>query len=342
MAGAVSAFAIAYGIMQLLAGPLGDRFGKARVVACAALGCGLASLFTSITTSLTTLTLGRGAMGATAAGIIPLTMAWIGDTVPWERRQVVLAQLLCYTVVGMMAGVWAGGVLSDAVGWRWAFVLVGLLLIGAAAAIQWHLRSSPVTHRTSGYLTQVRSLFRDPTARHLYAVTMVEGALVFGSLAFVPSALYQRFGVSLTTAGAVLALFGAGGLIYAQTAGRLLARLERDRLATVGGTLLCISFILLATMPRWWWGLPASLMAGLGFYMLHGTLQACATQLSTAARGTAVSLFACSLFFGQSIGVSLMAQGFSRDMFGAFMAAAGVALLILAATFGVRLRAATS
>jgi predicted MFS family arabinose efflux permease len=56
----------------------------------------------------------------------------------------------------------------------------------------------------------------------------------------------------------------------------------------------------------------ACLMTGLGFYMLHNTLQVQATQMAPAARGSAVTLFACSLFFGQSTGVLIMAQ--SVDM----------------------------
>jgi predicted MFS family arabinose efflux permease len=52
----------------------------------------------------------------------------------------------------------------------------------------------------------------------------------------------------------------------------------------------------------------ACLMTGLGFYMLHNTLQVQATQMAPAARGSAVTLFACSLFFGQSTGVLIMAQ----------------------------------
>jgi predicted MFS family arabinose efflux permease len=70
-------------------------------------------------------------------------------------------------------------------------------------------------------------------------------------------------------------------------------------------------------------------MAGLGFYMLHNTLQVQATQMAPAARGTAVTLFASSLFFGQSTGVLLMAQ--SVDMgwlaYAFSVAAAGVVVL---------------
>ena len=51
-----------------------------------------------------------------------------------------------------------------------------------------------------------------------------------------------------------------------------------------------------------------SLLAGIGFYFLHNTLQTQATQMAPHARGSAVTLFACLLFFGQSTGVLLVAQ----------------------------------
>ena len=46
---------------------------------------------------------------------------------------------------------------------------------------------------------------------------------------------------------------------------------------------------------------------GLGFYMLHNTLQTNATQMAPQARGTAVALFSSALYLGQSLGVALAA-----------------------------------
>ena len=45
--------------------------------------------------------------GATAAAVIPLSMAWIGDNVPYERRQPVLARFLIGQITGFSLGVWA-------------------------------------------------------------------------------------------------------------------------------------------------------------------------------------------------------------------------------------------
>ena len=51
--------------------------------------------------------------GIAAAGVIPLAMAWIGDTVPYNQRQATLARLLTGTISGMMAGQLAGGCLLN-------------------------------------------------------------------------------------------------------------------------------------------------------------------------------------------------------------------------------------
>ena len=49
-------------------------------------------------------------------------------------------------------------------------------------------------------------------------------------------------------------------------------------------------------MPWLWLAPPAIALIGLGFYMLHNTLQTNATQMAPEARGLAVSLFAFALF----------------------------------------------
>ena len=40
----ISAFALAYGVLQLFFGPLGDRYGKVRVIGCATLACTVGSV----------------------------------------------------------------------------------------------------------------------------------------------------------------------------------------------------------------------------------------------------------------------------------------------------------
>ena len=58
-----------------------------------------------------------------------------------------------------------------------------------------------------------------------------------------------------------------------------------------GGLMLGVAYLELAIGPAWWLAPLADAAIGLGFYMLHNTLQTNATQMTPEARGTAVALF---------------------------------------------------
>ena len=309
----VSVFALVYGILQLFYGPLGERFGKLRVVSLAVSACAIISAITAMSMSLPMLVIMRGFMGAAAAGIIPLSMAWVGDQVPYERRQETLAKLMSATVLGMMSGLWFGGFAADTVGWRGAFVLLSVMFGLAAVLLLRRLRrqSKTVSLAAPDLWAAFRltgQLLSTTRVRLVMSVTATEGALVFGAMAFMPTHLHQQYGLSVVAAGSVMMLYGLGGLLYSQMARRWLAWLGERGLVRTGALLVAVGLLVLAWGSGVWLGMLACLMTGLGFYMLHNTLQVQATQMAPAARGAAVTVFACSLFFGQSTGVLLVAQ----------------------------------
>ena len=79
--------------------------------------------------------------------------------------------------------------------------------------------------------------------------------------------------------------------------------------------------------------------AGLGFYMLHNTLQTQATQMAPHARGSAVTLFACMLFFGQSAGVLLAAQTVDRGSMDWTYTIAALGMVVLGRVVARQVRA---
>jgi predicted MFS family arabinose efflux permease len=329
----VSAFAVAYGLLQVFFGPLGDRIGKYRLVALTTLACTLGALAAAFATTLDWLVGARLLMGASAAGIIPLAMAWIGDTVAYEERQATLARFLGGQILGVIGGQFIGGVFTDSIGWRWAFAFVATLYLAVGWLVLRESRSNPAAAHTgnpaqqrSGVLAQAARVLAVPWARVILAVVFVEGMLVFGGLAFVPSYLHERFGLSLSMAGAVMAGFGLGGFSYILFARHFVRIFGEIGLAASGGLLLAAAWLLLAFGAGWLWAVPATWLAGLGFYKLHNTLQTNATQMAPAVRGTAVALFASSFFLGQSLGVVLAAL--ALEHLGSTLLFAGLAALI--------------
>lgn len=308
---AVTAFAVAYGVLQLFFGPVGDRYGKYRVVCVATFLCALGSAGAVLASSLEMLVACRALSGAAGAGIVPLSMAWIGDTVPYERRQATLARFLTGTILGMAFGQVAGGLFADSLGWRWAFaaLVVGYVAVGALLLqeVRRQRRHGAAAAAGAGgsFVAQARRVLGVPWARVVLAVVFFEGLLVFGTLAFAPSYLHDRFDISLTAAGALVAVYAVGGLIYTLVANAVLKRLGEHGLSMAGGILLGVAFLCYVAGPAWYWSIVASMLAGFGYYLLHATLQTHATQMVPEVRGTAVAWFASCLFMGQAVGVAV-------------------------------------
>lgn len=338
----IAAFAVAYGVLQLFYGPLGDRFGKVRVIIGATFACAVFSAVTALAPTMPVLVVSRAFMGAAAAGIIPLSMAWIGDSVAYEQRQETLARLMVATVSGMMAGQWFGGFAVEALGWRWAFAVLSVLFLTAATLLLRQMRATvagaaaagdhpaePAAFSLPAYLATTGRLLRMPRVRWVLAIVAVEGALGFGTMAFVPARMVDGFGLSASAAGGVMVLYGVGGLVYSLMARRWLGLLGEKGLALLGALMIAVGLLLLAWAPVVHLAVVGCFCAGLGFYMLHNTLQVQATQMAPEARGTAVTLFACLLFLGQSLGVLAVAASVDRGWIAQVFSIAAVCVVVL-------------
>jgi predicted MFS family arabinose efflux permease len=341
----VSSFSLAYGILQIFYGTWGDRFGKYRLIAFALLLSTLGTVAAALSYSLNSLILCRLLTGASAAGIIPLSMAWIGDTVEYEHRQATLAKFLGGQILGFIAGQFIGGLFTDTLGWRWAFALMALIFLVVGVFVLRESRSNFITHHKhidpclqNGLIAQTSKVLSIRWARIILTVVFFEGMVVFGTLSFVPSYLHERFGLSLTMAGALMTSFGIGGFSYILFAKFFVRRFGEVGLALMGGFFITVAWFIFTSGQSWLWALPASYFVGLGFYMLHNTLQTNATQMVPQARGTAVSLFAAGFFLGQALGVTLNSILFTHHGAISMFVVAACAMPIISTFFAHVLR----
>jgi len=309
----ITAYALTHGLMQFITGPIADRFGKYRTVAIAcAISAGTVALC-GIAGSLDSLTAARFASGITVAWILPISLAYIGDVVPYEQRQQLLGRFLSAQVLGQLFGQAAGGIVGDYFGWRTMFFLLAAMLALAAAALAYELATNVITRagRNSpagrGAMASYKIVLSNPWARVMLLVAGLEGALLQGVFPYVSADLHLRFGLSFTAIGIIIGMFGIAGLAYAAAVKPLMQRLGQTGLANAGGVLMGLAFLMLAVQPVWQFAPLAVLGIGLGFFMLHNTLQTEATQMTPEARGTSVALFASMYFIGQTAGVALAA-----------------------------------
>jgi predicted MFS family arabinose efflux permease len=327
---AITAFALSYGLLQLVYGPLGDRFGRYRTIAVSAAVSALASLACALAPSLDALVAARFVSGATIGAFIPLALAWIGDTVAYERRQPVLARFLVGQMAGLAFGTAAAGWLGEHFGWRTIFFALAVLLLLIASLLFVELRNPLVRRAGRGSMREsfrrMPGLLVHPRLRVLIATGYAEGLFISGSFAFVAVYLQRRYGLGPGLAGTLVTAYAWGGLLYALLARRAVRTLGERGLATAGGTALVLGYICLALLPSVYGSVLSIAAVGAGFYMFHTTVQAHVTHVAPEERGSAVALFATFLFLGQASGVWLAAQ---------VVDAAGMAPAFLAAAAGL-------
>lgn len=334
VAAIATAFSFAYAIGQPFLGPIADSVGKLRTISTCLGALALLSLAAAFAGSFDILTAVRMVAGVAAGGVIPIAMAAIGDRAPMAERQILLGRFLVLMIVGQMAGAACSGLIAEHLGWRGVFVMAGALAGLAGLLVVLVLKPRPDALRPrlsfSGALASYAAVFANPRSKLLYGLVIVEGSLIFGMPPYVAAILQERAAVGPSQAGLVIAGSGLGGIVYGVLTRILVERLGPARMAVCGGALMGFAYCLFALpfLP-WWSAIAIFTLNGFGFFLMHGTFQAQATELAPTARGSAVSLFACALFCGHALGPLLM--GAALLLFGTsgaiLLFAAGIALL---------------
>jgi MFS transporter, YNFM family, putative membrane transport protein len=331
-----TAYALAYGAFQIVFGPLGDRYGKYRVVLLACVGSALATFACAFAATLNGLAAARLLSGVMAAAIVPLAIAWIGDVVNDADRQAILARFMSSQIMGLLAGQIGGGVLGEFFGWRSAFLFIGSTYFLAVGGMLFAMARNPATLASgSGGASLWRTvhtfagLARRPLVRFVLLMVFIESFAMFGAFTYVGASLNLRYGFDFATIGLYLAVYCFGGLFYISQSRRLIAWLGPARLSFCGCLIVSVAYVALAAAPGHLAYLPAIAVMGVGFYMLHNTLQTMATQMAPDARGSAVAIFATCYFLAQAIGVYL--AGIVIDIHGpapVFLAAASILFVL--------------
>ncbi|MGW6732994.1 MFS transporter [Streptomyces sp. NPDC055013] len=138
----VAGYGLAYAVLLVLGGRLGDLFGRRRLFLGGMAAFGLTSLACGLAPSAWTLVAARVAQGAASAAMLPQVLATIQAATSGQRRAKAMGLYGATAGLSMVAGQILGGVLVAAdiagTGWRSVFlvnvpvVLVGLFLAARA------------------------------------------------------------------------------------------------------------------------------------------------------------------------------------------------------------------
>ncbi len=330
---AMTTYAFAYGIGQLICGPLSDRLGRVEVVRVVSIGFSVFTILSALTMTVWQFTGSRLLVGAFAGGVIPLTLVFIGDTVAYERRQVILGRFSIITSSAMAFSASIGGTVAHFVSWRFMLIAYGLLAL-IPIGLMWRIKTAPPkaqTEATPSFL----AILRDRRAQFIYASVFLEGTLLWGGMTYLGSFANVRYGLDQLMVGLLIALFGVGMMAGGILMGRIHRRLSENALALLGGVLMGVSYL---TFTLQWPVVAFSIflfIMGFGYVALHTTLQVRGTEINPAARGKAFSLFSFMLFAGIATGSALFAQLVDSGRYTTIFGIAGIGLIMigLATTF---------
>ena len=198
-----SAFLWVYGLASPMAGYLSDRLGHRRLILFSLFVWSAVTALTGLARNFGELVLARAAMGLSEACYIPaaLTLIAAHHTEATRARAVGFHQSGIY--FGIVLGGLGGGWMGEHYGWRPVFYLLGAVGVAYCLFLMRKLvtsaDSAPVS--SESFRGSAAGLLRVPGFKivlAVFAVTSLANWLVY---TWLPLFLYERFSLSLTSAG---------------------------------------------------------------------------------------------------------------------------------------------
>ncbi|MBX9760439.1 MAG: MFS transporter [Beijerinckiaceae bacterium] len=301
-----SAAALPCALAQPVLGPVGDHFGKSRVLKIA-LWVSAASLAAgALANDLAMLALSRMLTGVAGAGLIPVAMAMVGDRYK-KARQVAIARFVASAIIGQIMGAVFAGMLADVVGWRGVMWLCCGIVMFSALAATLLLNDEPANAGRGrfGFQTGMdiyRRIFRNPRSWTCYSTVFATGAFTFGFLPFVAPILQMQDNGGAREAGIIIAGMAAGALVFSLALPLFLKFVSRPTLMAMGGLVGCAGFLAFSTDPHWSLQAAFFSVVGLGFFMVHNSVQAEVAEIEPDARSSCFAMHACFFYLGQTAG----------------------------------------
>jgi YNFM family putative membrane transporter len=309
----------ALSIMLVVAGSLSESLGRKGVMAASLTVAALLTLGCAVTQGYTQLLVLRLLTGAALSGLPALIMAYVGEEVAASSVGYAIGLSIGGNAFGGMMGRVAAAAIADALGWRWAFGVLGAVGL-ICAALFW--RSLPQSRRfekqplhLGGMLGGLGRHFAEPGLRWLFIFPF----LMMGSFVTVYNYVGFRlagppFGLSQTAVGALFTVYLVG-IVSSAWAGRLADRFGRRKMLWLtvailaGGILLTLSDDLLVVV------LGVAIFTG-GFFGAHSIASSWVARRAHFAKAQAASLYLFFYYLGSSVvgtlgGVVYAAQGWS-------------------------------
>jgi MFS family permease len=240
----VSAFSLAYGIGQPLAGWIADRAGARLVITMSISGVALAGFFLGLSQAFMMIIVFMALMGLAGGGYHPAVAPLISMSVEPKN----LGRTLGIHIVGGSASFFLAPLIGVAIatvwGWRGTYIGIavptfffGMFFYYVLSRIDGRVAQKPLS-TTSPPIEEKTSQLPWGSLVAFILLTAFSAAIISSTIAFIPLYMVDNFGVSKKTAAAFLAITYSAGLWAAPLGGWVSDRIGRVRI------ILTMSFLL--------------------------------------------------------------------------------------------------
>lgn len=233
---AISAYLGVTALLQIVIGPLSDRFGRRPILLW---GIGLFVLATVgcvFSTNIEALLIFRMLQAGVASGIV-LSRAIVRDMVPPEKA----ASMIGYVTMGMslvpMIGPAIGGVLNTVYGWQASFIMLGVLGV-AVLALAWLDLGETNQHKSASFGAQFRAYPDLIRSRRFWGYALTAGfasGAFFAFLGGAPFVSTEILGLNSAEMGGYFGIVAFGYMTGNFLSGRYAQRAGINRMMVTGG-----------------------------------------------------------------------------------------------------------
>lgn len=326
-----SAAAVPFALAQPVLGPMGDHFGKERVIKGALWLLAFSVFFSAFVPIFAMLMALRVVTGAASGGIIPISQAILGDLYTGHRRQVCIARVTMAAFVGQLAGASFAGLVVGWIGWRGVLLASSAVVFASAMLATMKIPNSPARPKGEfsirAILRNYRALFRLPRAWACYLTGFLQSGTIFGLLPFIAYILEGQKNGGPREAGLIIAGYCLGSLAYALGASYILRRLTRPQMLITGAVIAGLSLIAFGQGYHWSSQIGIFAVVGFGFFLQHNAIQGEVSDLSEDLRASAYSMHAFAFCVGAAAAPVVYGLAFPAVGAGTALTVAGLLFL---------------
>lgn len=309
----VPAYLIPYGIITLFYGLLADRIGPKIIILVSLLSFSVLTALTALSTSVEEFLIWRILTGIGASGVIPISLALMGQMFPFEQRGRPLGWLFGAMAGGSALGSTVGVMLEPFIAWQGLFISISIaalllffLLWKSFRSLQ--LPKPAATLSIQKVLTGYLNLIQQSRGLRTYAYVFLNGLFHAGVFTWLGIYFQEQFDLNEWEIGFAILGYGLPGFILGPIIGKLADKQGRRWLIPLGLLISALSALSLAINPPLLFAALAVTTLSLGYDLTQPLLAGIVTDVGKKQPSQAMGLNVFMLFIGFGVGSFLFGQ----------------------------------